>query len=71
MIVCVCHRVSEADIREAVREGDRCLDALGRRLGVGTGCGSCLDYARDLIDESGHSGPSFGYPAAVPLPSPA
>lgn len=47
MIVCVCHRVSERDIHAAAGRGVASFDALQRALRVGTGCGSCLDCARD------------------------
>jgi bacterioferritin-associated ferredoxin len=49
MRVCYCRNVSDARIREARAEGHRDLDALSRCLGVGTGCGRCRDYIRDLI----------------------
>jgi bacterioferritin-associated ferredoxin len=47
VIVCVCHRVSDRDIRAAARQGIASFDALQHALGVGTACGSCLDCARD------------------------
>ncbi|PJZ49672.1 NAD(P)H-nitrite reductase [Leptospira saintgironsiae] len=40
-VVCSCNGVGEGNIREAIQDGERTLDAIGRRTGAGTGCGSC------------------------------
>lgn len=47
MIVCLCHRVSERDIAREVGSGCPSFDALQESTRVGTGCGACLDCARD------------------------
>jgi bacterioferritin-associated ferredoxin len=47
MIICVCHRVSDRDIRSAVRSGCLDFDKLQEELRVGTGCGACLECAHD------------------------
>ncbi len=52
MIVCVCKCISDREVRDAVRNGHDSVDALGACLGVGTGCGSCVEFAGELIDES-------------------
>ncbi len=41
MIVCHCHRVSDRQIRCAVREGAASVAEIGRSCGAGTGCGGC------------------------------
>ena len=51
MYVCICNRVRECDVRDAIRCGARSEDSVGDACGAGTGCGSCLDRIRDLIDE--------------------
>ncbi len=52
MIVCVCRRVTEREIRVAVRTGGAsCLDSLGVELGVATQCGRCGDCARRIVCE--------------------
>lgn len=53
LIVCVCKQVSESELAQAMSEGHRSLDALSQCLGVGTGCGSCVDYAEELLQDSG------------------
>jgi bacterioferritin-associated ferredoxin len=56
MIVCVCRRVSDHDIRQAAREGAVSLECLRLELGVATQCGRCADCAtRVLCDaRAGH-----------------
>ncbi len=57
MIVCVCRRVSEHQIREAVADGAHSLECLQIDLGVATQCGSCADCAsRILCDARGMPG---------------
>ena len=51
MYVCLCHAVKDAHIRQAVAAGVDDVEQLGEELGVGTGCGSCRDFAQSLIDE--------------------
>lgn len=50
MIVCICHRVSERDIDNAVGDGASSLRQLNKRLRVGTGCGACVEHARDCLN---------------------
>jgi bacterioferritin-associated ferredoxin len=50
MIVCLCHRVSDRDIRRAVDEGVRDFETLQDETLVATGCGCCHDCAREVFD---------------------
>ena len=50
MIVCVCHRVSDRDIRQAVQGGTVSFDALQSQLRVGTCCGRCQDCAHEVFE---------------------
>ena len=52
MIVCVCRRVSDHRIREAVRDGAQTLEALQRELGVATQCGRCAECACQVMREA-------------------
>jgi len=49
MVVCVCRSVTDKDIRKVVEAGHCDPTALRDRLGVGTGCGRCRDYAAALV----------------------
>ncbi len=51
MYVCLCQAVKDAEIRQAVASGVDDIDRLAEELGVGTGCGSCRDFAQTLIEE--------------------
>ena len=51
MIVCVCNRISEKEVREAARNGARTPEAAYATFGCEPQCGCCLDYAQDIIDE--------------------
>lgn len=50
MIVCLCHRVSDRDITNAVKAGTACFDMLQDDTGVSTACGCCHDCAREVFD---------------------
>ena len=52
MIVCVCEGVSDREVREAITEGSRTLQDIGRRCGAGTDCASCCMTLRQMIDEN-------------------
>jgi bacterioferritin-associated ferredoxin len=50
MIVCLCHRVSDRDIADAVRSGCGSFDQLQDDLMVASSCGACADCARDTFE---------------------
>jgi len=57
MYVCLCHNVTDTDIRRLVRtEGVCTMRELSRQLGVATQCGKCGRCAkkvlRDAVDET-------------------
>ncbi len=52
MIVCLCHRVSDRDIVQAVRSGTHNFDLLQDETRVASSCGSCHDCAREVFDEA-------------------
>jgi bacterioferritin-associated ferredoxin len=51
MIVCVCNRLTEDEVRDAAAKGARTPERAYARLGCEVQCGCCLDYAQDIIDE--------------------
>jgi bacterioferritin-associated ferredoxin len=63
MIVCLCHRVSDRDIKAAVCAGTRCFEVLQDDLRVASSCGCCLDCAREVFD-----GALSARPAAASIP---
>ncbi len=52
MIVCVCARVSDRQIREAAANGAHSLECLQVGLGVAMRCGNCADCAREVLGDA-------------------
>lgn len=52
MIVCLCHRISDRDIREAVRTGTRDFDTLQDETCIARNCGCCEDCAVETFEEA-------------------
>jgi len=51
MIVCVCNNISDREIRQAGDLGITSIAELRKELGVGTMCGTCVSYAREVLHE--------------------
>lgn len=47
--VCKCHNVTEAGVRDAMKNGCRTLQDVSARTGAGTGCGSCRGQLAALL----------------------
>ena len=52
-IVCVCFQVGAARIAAAAAAGHDTVEAVGKALGAGTNCGSCVPELRRLVMASG------------------
>ncbi len=52
MYVCLCHGVTDREIRQAAEKGVSSMRQLGQELGVGTQCGRCACTARQILRES-------------------
>ena len=52
MIVCVCRRISDHQIRKAAADGAQTLECLQFDLGVATQCGRCADCATRVLCEA-------------------
>jgi len=50
MIVCLCNRISDRDIEQAVRDGTQCFEVLQDNTRVASCCGCCHDCAREVFD---------------------
>ena len=51
MIVCVCNRITESEVRKAARCGASTPEAAYDCHGCEVQCGCCLDYAQEVIEE--------------------
>ena len=63
MYICLCNAITERQVRECAGSGACSVDDLASRLGVGSGCGRCLECAVDLLREM--------HPEAQPALAPA
>ena len=52
MYICICHGITDHQIRSCVSDGARTLCDLSGRLGVATQCGSCATAAMDIVDQA-------------------
>lgn len=52
--VCTCIGVTDKDIEEAVKKGDRTWEDLQKRTKIGTGCGECREEAKELLHQYVH-----------------
>jgi bacterioferritin-associated ferredoxin len=69
MIVCVCGRISDHQIRQAAAEGAVSLECLQFELGVSTQCGRCADCAMSVLREARHAEPRAAESCACCLQS--
>jgi bacterioferritin-associated ferredoxin len=51
MIVCVCNRITESEVRKAARSGASTPEAAYARESCDVQCGCCLDFAQEVIDD--------------------
>ena len=52
MYVCICHGITDRDVRKAASEGCHELHELTMRTGLGSGCGSCVGLAGELLEQA-------------------
>ena len=52
MIVCLCHRISDRDIRRSVDSGVRNFDVLQDETRVASACGCCRDCAVEVFESA-------------------
>lgn len=52
MYVCICHAVTDRDIRKAVAQGACSVDMVCDRLKVSSSCGRCWEHAHQVVEEA-------------------
>lgn len=68
MYVCICHSVTDRQIREAANRGATRLADLRREFGLAGTCGKCASCARQILEEA--KGPKVEFPyLAAPVPA--
>lgn len=48
MIVCVCHGISDKNVRSLIDEGAATVRDISARCGAGTDCGACVRDLRQM-----------------------
>jgi len=51
MYICICHAVTDRQIRACIEDGATSMRELRKCLGVGTQCGKCATHVRDMLKE--------------------
>jgi bacterioferritin-associated ferredoxin len=52
MYICICKAVNDAAIKKAVSDGVSNFRDLSSVTGCGTQCGSCINLAREVMDQA-------------------
>jgi len=52
MYVCICHGVTEKDIKKAAKAGAQSLQDIKQATGCATGCGTCADVALEVLQNA-------------------
>ena len=52
MIVCSCKTITDTQIRAEVQAGSTTPEAVARRLGAGTDCGSCRNLLALIVKQA-------------------
>ena len=52
MFICLCNRITESEIDQAIYNGADSLRELQQTLSLGTNCGCCLEVANAMLKES-------------------
>lgn len=53
MIVCLCHVVTDKQVKAAIDGGAASVDDVGAMTKAGTGCGGCREEVHAMLDDAG------------------
>ncbi|NJN71966.1 MAG: glycoprotein [Limnothrix sp. RL_2_0] len=56
MYVCICRGITEKQIRQVAQQRPCSMQELSAVTGVGVDCGSCTEYACQLLQDLGNQG---------------
>ncbi|TKB46302.1 (2Fe-2S)-binding protein [Thalassotalea mangrovi] len=52
MYVCICHGITEQQIKDSTAEGASSMRCLKTQLAIASTCGKCSQVAKMVLDES-------------------
>lgn len=61
MYVCICRKVTDQQIQEAIDQGAKHMRDLHQQFELGSQCGKCCQCARNMLKSS----PNLGAPASA------
>jgi bacterioferritin-associated ferredoxin len=47
----MCKSINSSQLRDAIQDGVTDVHALSTELGLGTGCGRCIEFASEMINK--------------------
>lgn len=50
MYICICHGVTDSQIKEAINDGAHTMKSLSSELKVGTQCGQCNCCTKKILN---------------------
>jgi bacterioferritin-associated ferredoxin len=56
MYVCLCRGITEKQIRQAAEQPSCSMQELSKVMGIGMDCGTCLEYAAQLLQAQNPEG---------------
>lgn len=71
MYVCICHGITDRQVREAIDRGARKIRDLRQELGMCSDCGKCGPCAREMLTQAAEpeTPQPLGFPAmSAPQP---
>ncbi|CAN5470508.1 hypothetical protein BH09MYX1_BH09MYX1_49370 [soil metagenome] len=51
MFVCVCHAVTDGEVKAAIEGGAGCRESVTRACRAGGDCGACHGHIEELIED--------------------
>jgi bacterioferritin-associated ferredoxin len=51
MYVCICHGITDRQVRQAVDDGANSMRQLREQMPIGSCCGRCLGTAKEILND--------------------
>ena len=51
MFVCLCHAVTDKEVKSTIRGGAKSVEEVAEQCGAGGGCGMCHEQIKELIED--------------------
>lgn len=52
MYVCICRRVTDKQVKDAVCQGARCLRDINTHVGTPIQCGKCCQFMKQVLQDT-------------------